>query len=164
MKSRFCSSINPCVAILWDFQNNRANQAQIQALLAFAFLHGEVVFKRAYADWPHENRLLQEKLDCEGFELISVPSSKKKPNRTDQRLIQDCRKQILGHSDINKVILLSKDGDFTPSVSDLKAEGKTVIVIIDNPAKTSQGLKAAASEFYSFSQIEQWFSSLKFAA
>ncbi len=165
MNNKSRSSLNPCVALLWDWQNVRANPTQIQSLSVFVRSYGKVVRKEVYSDWRRESsEELTEKLYCEGFKAISVPSYKNKPNRTDRELIQDCRKLILNRPDIKTVILLSNDGDFTALVNQLKGKGKTVIVITHDPAKTNRRLTAAASEYRCFSQIEQWFSSLKFAA
>ena len=163
MSDQFCGSLNLSVAVLLDFDNTSANQVEIQSLMTFAGSCGEVVFKRAYADWTRVKRTRRENLYCKGIRAIDVPSGKEK-SRADRELIQDCRNLVLYRPDIKTVILLSKDSDFVPLVNELKAKGKTVIVITQNPAETSCKLKAAASEYYCFAEIEQWFSNLKVAA
>ncbi|MBE9128536.1 MULTISPECIES: NYN domain-containing protein [unclassified Coleofasciculus] len=165
MNKQSSGSIDSRVVIFWDWQNSRGTEAQIQYVIGFACLKGIITSKKVYSDWQLEkNRKLAEKLWCEGFESINVPSCKQKKNRTDKKLIKDCRQQVLDQSEINTVILLSGDGDFTPLVRDLKAKDKRVIVIAQCQKNTSQKLRESADEFYLLSQIEQGFRSLQFAA
>jgi len=153
------------VAIFWDWQNSRATEEQIQCLVGFAYLQGNIILKKVYSDWNLENnRKLQDKLYREGFEIISIPSSKNKPNRTDKKLIHDCRREALEQPDIKTVILLSGDGDFKALVRELKEHGKKVIVIAQCEKNTSQALRIVPNEFYFLSEIEQQFKNLQFAA
>jgi len=153
------------VAIFWDGQNCRGTEAQVHSLCRFARQKGAIVSQKIYSDWQLEtNRKLAEMLYSSDFELISVPSFKNKPNRTDQKLIRDCKSQILNNPAITTVILLSGDGGFTPSVRDLRAQGKKVVVISGYPTHTSRKLMIAADEFYFMSQIEASFRRLPFAA
>lgn len=166
MSNQPIGSVNSGVAVLWDWQNVRATSAQIESLLAFASRRGEIEVKRVYADWQLEkkDRALQEKLDGEGFEVISVFSCKEKPNNVDQKLIQHCQTQILNRSGINTVILISGDSDFTPLVNQLKANGKTVIVVAHDLRYASKKLRLATDEFWCLNQIEFWAMNLRFAA
>jgi len=153
------------VAIVWDGQNCRGTEAQVHCLGSFACSMGSIVFQKFYSDFQLEtNRNFANTLYLSGFELINVPSFKNKPNRTDQKLIQDCKSQILNNPAITTVILLSGDGGFTPSVRDLRAQGKKVVVISGYPTHTSRKLMIAADEFYFMSQIEASFRRLPFAA
>jgi predicted nuclease of predicted toxin-antitoxin system len=159
------SSKDLSVAIYWDWQNTKATEAQIQCLMMFAYRQGIVALKKVYSDWNLEKkRELQNKLYCEGFDLLNVPSYKDRPNRTDRKLIQDCQKEVCNQSNVKTVILISKDGDFTELVKYLKELDKKVIVISRCKENTSHQLREAADEFYTFSQIEQWFSSIPLAA
>lgn len=146
-------------AIFWDYQNSRANTTQIQCLMMFAYAQGCVVLGKAYADWKAENSQISDLL-CEIFECVSIPSSQSRKNRADQQLIKHCHQQVLHKSHINMVILISGDGDFTELVKDLQSHGKRVIVISQSDKNTNRKLKEAADEFYTFSQIEERFSSL----
>ena len=153
------------VAIFWDGQNCRGTEGQVDCLGLFARSMGSTVFQKFYSDWQLEtNRKLAEMLYSSDFELISVPSFKNKPNRTDQKLIQDCKSQIFNNSAIKTVILLSGDGDFTALVHALKARGKKVVVISGYPTRTSPKLRLTADKFYFISEIESIFRSLPFAA
>ena len=151
------------VAIFWDLQNIKATEKQIQCLMMFAYAKGHVVLEQAYADWGKENQklanLLFDLLDC-----IHVPSSKDKKNRVDDKLIEDCKRQVLSNSDINTVILLSGDGDFASLVDELKTNGKKVIVVANSEKRTSRKLKESANEFCLLSQIERRFSNLLLVA
>lgn len=153
------------VSILWDFQNVRATQTEIQYVNAFAYLNGNLTLKKVYSDWQLEkDRKLYEKFFCEGFEIVSVPSYKDKPNRTDHKLIFDCRRGILNNPDIKTVILVSGDADFKTLVQELKSQNKKVIGIARCQNNTSQKLRQSADEFFFFNQIDRWFGSLKLAA
>lgn len=157
-------AIFPGVAIFWDWQNSRATEEQIQCLVGFAYLKGNITLKKAYSDWNLEkNRKLQDKLYCEGFEIISIPSYKNKPDRTDKKLIRDCENHALTKPNINTVILLSGDGDFKTLVRDLKNHGKKVIVISQCEKNTSQKIRQIADQFYFLSQIEQQFRNIQLA-
>ncbi|MCU0537641.1 MAG: NYN domain-containing protein [Hydrococcus sp. Prado102] len=165
MNKKSSSSSHPRVAIFWDWQNTKATEWQIQCVNAFAYQQGIIDLKKVYADWQlDKDRKLAEKLHCEGFKGINVFSCKEKPNCTDQELIYDCRKYALEKSEIDIVIVLSGDGDFTPLVRELKARDKRVIVVAQFQKNVSQKLKESANEFYLFSQIEQWYKNLKFSA
>ncbi|MEA5512954.1 NYN domain-containing protein [Nodularia sp. UHCC 0506] len=153
------------VAIFWDWQNCRATEEQIQCLVGFAYLKGNIILKKVYSDWNlDKNRKLQNKLFCEGFKASHVPSYKNKPNRTDEELIYDCEQEALEQPDIKTVILVSGDGDFKTLVRNLKIHGKNVIVVAQCEKNTSQVLRKVANEFYFLSQIEQQFRNLQFAA
>ncbi|NES19002.1 MAG: NYN domain-containing protein [Symploca sp. SIO3E6] len=151
------------VAIFWDWQNVKATEKQIRCLMMFAYAHGNVVLKKAYAHWKRENEELEDLL-CDLFELIDVPSFKHKKNRADYKLIEDCRKHVLRNPDINTVILLSGDKDFKDLVNELKAKGKKVILIARRDKPINPKFKESANEFYWLSQIEQWFSNLPLVA
>ncbi|HYW19783.1 MAG TPA: NYN domain-containing protein [Nodularia sp. (in: cyanobacteria)] len=164
MNKQASGSVVTGVAIFWDLQNCRATEEQIQCLVGFAYLQGNIMLKKVYSDWQLEkNRKLQDKFYREGFEIISIPSYKNKPNRTDEKLIRDCRQQALERPDIHTVILFSGDGDFKTSVRDLKDNGKKAIVIAQCEKNTSQALRIVADEFYFLSEIEQQFRNLQFA-
>jgi uncharacterized LabA/DUF88 family protein len=159
------SSRDSSVAIYWDWQNTKATEMQIQCLIIFACMKGIVTLKKVYSDWNWEkDRKRQKKLRCDGFQLISVPSEKSQPSLTDQELIQDCREQVIDQENIKTVIVISKDKDFTELVKDLQNHGKRVIVISQCKEQTSRKLMKAADGFYTFNQIEQWFSRLPLTA
>jgi uncharacterized LabA/DUF88 family protein len=158
-----CSGISR-VAIYWDFQNSRATtEEQIQSVRTFADAQGFVVTAKAYAHWGKENEKIHDLL-CDVLECIDIPSSKDHKNRADQQLIKNCNQQVRNKPHIKTVILISGDGDFTNLVKDLQKHGKKVIVISQCEKNTNLKLKEAADEFYTFSQIEQWFSSIPLAA
>lgn len=152
------------IAILWDWQNCRANQEQIRCLILLAFVNGNVVFKRAYSDWRRENENLAEILYSNGFEMPHIPSEKDKPNRTDNKLINDCMKLVANNQDIDIVILVSADGDYQEMLSKLKSHGKKVIVIGKSENLTSKKLKKIADNLYFFDQIDQLFKPLQFVS
>jgi hypothetical protein len=164
MSQQSNGSRKPGVAIFGDLQNVQPSVEQIQALDAFACRQGIVTKKYAYLDCCRGNRELLDKLYCEGFETINVPSGKEHPNRADRKLEQHCRQQVLENSAINTAFFLSQDGDFVPLVFELKAQGKKVILVVRDKEKTSKKLKAAVDELYTLNQIEQWFEKWQFVA
>jgi len=141
------------VAILCDWQNVRGTHAQLRCLMTFACLRGTIAFKRAYAHWRREQAQWEEVFDDLEFECINTPSSKRKKNNADHKLIAHCRQQILPRPDIKTVILLSGDGDFKGLVRDLQSKGKEVIVIAQCLKKTSRKLRQAADEFHLLQQL-----------
>jgi len=159
MKKQSSNLTTSHVAIFWDWQNVKATDEQIRCLMMFAYDKGHVVLKKAYADWGKENQKLADLLFY-SFDCINVPSSKDEKNRADDKLIEDCKRQVLKKINISTIIIISGDSDFTGLVNELKANGKKVIVIADYDEKTSPQLKESASEFYWLSQIEERFSNL----
>lgn len=147
------SLVTSSVAILFDWQNVRATQDQLQCLLGFACKLGTISLKRVYAHWRRENSKYEELFDDWGFECVNVPSSKSKKNNVDKKLIAHCRQQILNNPDITTVILLSGDGDFNGLVCDLKAKGKKVIVIAKCLKNASKKLRELADEFRLLGQL-----------
>lgn len=145
--------VTSSVAILCDWQNVRGTQAQLQCLMNFACKLGTIAFKWVYAHWRRENSKYEELFDDWGFECFNVPSSKRKRNNVDKKLIAHCRQQILNNPDITTVILLSGDGDFKGLVRDLKTKGKKVIVIAECLKKTSSKLITLADEFHLLEQL-----------
>jgi uncharacterized LabA/DUF88 family protein len=145
--------VTSSVAILCDWQNVRGTQAQLQCLMSFACRIGTITFKRVYAHWRHEDSQWEELFDELDFDCFNVPSSKRKRNNVDKKLIAHCRQQILNNPDITTVILLSGDGDFQGLVRDLKAKGKRVIVIAECLKKTSRKLIKLADEFHLLEQL-----------
>jgi uncharacterized protein (TIGR00288 family) len=151
------------IAILWDWQNCRATEVEIRYLILLAFVNGNIVFKRAYSDWKKENEKLAEILYSNGIEMFNIPSYKDKPNRTDQKLIDDCKQLVVDNPDIDIVILISADGDYKNLVTQLKSQGKKVIVFAKSANSTSNKLKKVADSLYFFNQIDQLFQQLQFA-
>jgi uncharacterized LabA/DUF88 family protein len=145
--------VTSSVAILCDWQNVRGTGDQLQCLMNFAHKLGTVVFKNVYAHWRHENSQYEELFDELDFECFNVPSSKRKRNNVDKKLIAHCRGQILNNPDITTVILLSGDGDFNGLVRDLKVAGKKVIVIAECWKKTSRKLVKLADESHLLKQL-----------
>ena len=141
------------VAILCDWQNVRGTQAQLRCLINFACKLGTIAFKKVYAHWRHEDSKWEELFDELDFDCFNVPSSKRKRNNVDQKLITHCKQQILNNSDIATVILLSGDGDFRGLVRDLKAKGKKVIVIAECLKRTNGKLIKLADEFHLLNQL-----------
>jgi len=145
--------VTSSVAILCDWQNVRGTQAQLQSLMSFACKLGTIALKRAYAHWRRENSYWEEVFDELDFDCFNVPSSKQKRNNVDNKLIADCRQEILNNPDITTVILLSGDGDFKGLVRDLKARGKKVIVIGQCLKSTNGKLIKLADEFHLLKQL-----------
>ena len=141
------------VAILYDWQNVRGTQYQLQCLMRFACKLGTIAFKGVYAHWRRENFQLEEFFDELGFECFNVPSSKCKKNNVDKKLITHCKQHVLNNPDITTVILLSGDGDFKGIVCDLKAKGKKVIVVAECSEKASKKLVSLADEFHLLKQL-----------
>ncbi len=90
---------------------------------------GNVVVKKAYADWErykNDRRSLHE----HAFELIEIPHvSYSGKNSADIRMVVDALDLCYTKTHINTFVILSGDSDFSPLVSKLRENNKTVIAI-----------------------------------
>jgi NYN domain len=140
------------VSIYCDNQNVHLNLEEIDTLVNFCQIKGNIKSKKAYFnfDFPDQVRG-KEKFYEKGFTCIDVPCPLKNSadNQLIANLVRDIRRNPLD-SDI--VILVSGDGDFTDLVHLLKTNGKYVVVI-GRRGNVKQSLKEEASEFHYISDL-----------
>lgn len=123
------------LAMFIDFENlvlglrNRDDKFEIRPVLARLLEKGNVVVKRAYADWKRFAPYCRD-LHEEAIELIEVPArGMTGKNSADMRLCVDAMDLSYSKQHINMFVILSGDSDFSPLVSKLRENSKTVIGI-----------------------------------
>ncbi len=113
---------------------------------------GRIASKRAYADWARfeDYRLTLHEL---GIELTEIPErGMTGKNSADIRLVVDAMELSYTKSHIDTIVVVSGDSDFTPLVSQLKENGKTVIGV-GLRESTSDLLAGNCDEFIYYEDI-----------
>ena len=113
---------------------------------------GKIVSKRAYADWGRfeDYRTPLHEL---GIELTEIPErGMTGKNSADIRLVVDAMELSYTKEHIDTVVIVSGDSDFTPLVSQLKENGKTVIGVGMRDS-TSDLLASNCDEFIYYEDI-----------
>jgi uncharacterized LabA/DUF88 family protein len=88
---------------------------------------GKIASKRAYADWGRFEDY-RTQLHELGIELTEIPErAMTGKNSADIRLVVDAMELAYTKEHIDTIVVVSGDSDFTPLVSQLKENGKTVI-------------------------------------
>lgn len=113
---------------------------------------GRIASKRAYADWGRfeDYRTPMHEL---GIELTEIPErAMTGKNSADIRLVVDAMELAYTKSHIDTIVIVSGDSDFTPLVSQLKENGKTVIGV-GMRESTSDLLASNCDEFIYYDDI-----------
>lgn len=124
----------PNIAIFCDFENvalgvrdAKYETFDIQLVLERLLDKGKVVVKKAYCDWERykpARRALHEA----AFELIEIPHvSYSGKNSADIRLVVDALDLCYTKEHVDVFVVISGDSDFSPLVSKLRENNKTVI-------------------------------------
>jgi uncharacterized protein (TIGR00288 family) len=115
---------------------------------------GNIVVKRAYADWRRfsdSTNALQEA----AFELLQIPSRRLTgKNSADMRLCVDIMDLCYSKAHVDTFVIVSGDSDFSPLVSKLKENGKTVIGL-GMKASTSILLRDNCDEFIYYEDLKR---------
>ena len=119
----------PDIAVFWDIQNIglRKGSSFAKELIDFLDKRGRVVAAYSYADWkviPDETAAL---LFSNRFDLLHVPKPSK--NSADVLMTAHAMAHITSAPNIAEYVLISKDYDFRPLVSNLQRQGKRVILV-----------------------------------
>jgi uncharacterized LabA/DUF88 family protein len=99
----------------------------VKLLISRLLEKGKIVIKRAYADW---NRYTDLKRDFHeaAFELIDIPQHRLTgKNSADIRMVVDAMDLASNKEHITTFVIGSGDSDFSPLVSKLKENDKTVL-------------------------------------
>src|SRR4051794_16174578 len=121
------------LAVFVDFENlalgfqGRRDRFDIGRVLERLVGKGEIVVKKAYADW---NRFAPytPATHAGAIELIEIPRrGQTGKNSADIRLCVDAMDLAYSKEHINTFVIVSGDSDFSPLVSKLKELGKHVI-------------------------------------
>ena len=147
------------MALFCDFENvalgvRDANYEKfdIQKVLERLLLKGSIVVKKAYCDWQ---RYKEFKTGMHGasFELIEIPHVRQSgKNSADIRMVVDALDLCYTKAHVDTFVIVSGDSDFSPLVSKLRENDKTVIGVgVKN--STSDLLIANCDEFIFYDDL-----------
>jgi uncharacterized protein (TIGR00288 family) len=124
------------LALFCDFENialgvrdARYEKFDITRILERLLLKGSIVVKKAYCDWERYKEF-KPGMHYAGFELIEIPHVKQSgKNSADIRMVVDALDLCYTKSHVDTFVIVSGDSDFSPLVSKLRENAKTVIGI-----------------------------------
>jgi uncharacterized LabA/DUF88 family protein len=100
----------------------------VKLLISRLLEKGKIVIKRAYADWSRYADLKRAFHEA-AFELIDIPQHRMTgKNSADIRMVVDAMDLASNKGHINMFVIGSGDSDFSPLVSKLKENNKTVLI------------------------------------
>ncbi|MEI7729220.1 MAG: NYN domain-containing protein [Verrucomicrobiota bacterium] len=99
----------------------------IQKVLERLLLKGHIVVKKAYCDFDRYKAFKRD-LHEAAFELIEIPHLRQSgKNSADIRMVVDALDLCYTKSHVDTFVIISGDSDFSPLVSKLRENAKTVI-------------------------------------
>jgi uncharacterized protein (TIGR00288 family) len=99
----------------------------IQKVLERLLLKGHIVVKKAYCDFDRYKEFKRD-LHEAAFELIEIPHVRQSgKNSADIRMVVDALDLCYTKGHVDTFVILSGDSDFSPLVSKLRENAKTVI-------------------------------------
>jgi uncharacterized protein (TIGR00288 family) len=135
------------------FRDPQHERFEIKRVLARLVEKGNIVVKRAYADWKRFPRAAGE-LQEAAFELLQIPARRLGgKNSADMRLCVDVIDVCYSKPHIDTHVVVSGDSDFSPLVSKLKENGRTVIGLGMRDS-TSSLLRDNCDEFIYYEDLE----------
>jgi len=147
------------LALFCDFENIAlgAREAKypsfdIQPVLQKLLLKGSIVVKKAYCDWDRYKEFKPTMHEA-AFELIEIPHVRQSgKNSADIRLVVDALDLCYTKEHIDTFVIISGDSDFSPLVSKLRENAKTVIGVgVKN--STSDLLMSNCDEFIFYDDL-----------
>ncbi|HIA47888.1 MAG TPA: NYN domain-containing protein [Candidatus Hydrogenedentes bacterium] len=147
------------MAIFCDFENialgvKDADFAKfdIGIVLERLLLKGKIVVKKAYCDWARYDGF-KAALHEASFELIEIPHVRQSgKNSADIRMVVDALDLCYTKGHTDTFVIISGDSDFSPLVSKLRENNKTVIGVgVKN--STSDLLIANCDEFILYDDL-----------
>ena len=147
------------LALFCDFENvalgvrdARFAQFDINKVLERLLLKGSIVVKKAYCDWERYKEF-RSAMHYASFELIEVPHvSQSGKNSADIRMVVDALDLCYTKAHVDTFVIISGDSDFSPLVSKLRENNKTVIGVgVKN--STSELLIANCDEFIYYDDL-----------
>ncbi|MDH3641849.1 MAG: NYN domain-containing protein [Gammaproteobacteria bacterium] len=122
------------LALFCDFENvalgvRDAKYAKfdIQLVLERLLLKGSIVMKKAYCDWDRYKEFKPGMHEA-AFELIEIPHTRQSgKNSADIRMVVDALDLCYTKEHMDTFVIISGDSDFSPLVSKLRENAKTVI-------------------------------------
>lgn len=122
------------MAVFCDFENvalgvRDAKYAKfdIHLVLERLLVKGSIVYKKAYCDWDRYKDF-KPAIHEAAFELIEIPHTRQSgKNSADIRMVVDALDLCYTKQHIDTFVIISGDSDFSPLVSKLRENAKTVI-------------------------------------
>ncbi|HEX7116377.1 MAG TPA: NYN domain-containing protein [Steroidobacter sp.] len=147
------------MALFCDFENialgvRDAKYAKfdIGRVLERLLLKGSIVVKKAYCDWERYKEFKGPMHEA-SFELIEIPHVRMSgKNSADIRLVVDALDLCYTKSHVDTFVIISGDSDFSPLVSKLRENNKTVIGV-GVKSSTSDLLIANCDEFIFYDDL-----------
>jgi uncharacterized protein (TIGR00288 family) len=147
------------MALFCDFENialgvRDAQYAKfdIDRVLERLLLKGSIVVKKAYCDWDRYKDFKRPMHEA-SFELIEIPHVKiSGKNSADIRLVVDALDLCYTKAHVDTFVIISGDSDFSPLVSKLRENNKTVIGV-GVKSSTSDLLIANCDEFIFYDDL-----------
>lgn len=132
------------LALFCDFENIALGVRDIKSakfdmrlILERLLLKGSIVVKKAYCDWERYKEF-KAQMHGAAFELIEIPHVRQSgKNSADIRMVVDALDLCYTKAHIDTFVIISGDSDFSPLVSKLRENAKTVIGV---------GVRASSSE------------------
>jgi len=99
----------------------------IRPVLERLLAKGSIVVKKAYCDWERYKEF-KATMHAASFELIEIPHVRQSgKNSADIRMVVDALDLCYTKSHVDTFVIVSGDSDFSPLVSKLRENAKTVI-------------------------------------
>src|SRR3982750_3032508 len=122
------------LAVFCDFENvalgvreAKYSQFDMEKVLERLLLKGSIVVKKAYCDWERYKEF-KAAMHGASFELIEIPHVRQSgKNSADIRMVVDALDLCYTKQHVDTFVIVSGDSDFSPLVSKLRENAKTVI-------------------------------------
>jgi uncharacterized protein (TIGR00288 family) len=147
------------MALFCDFENialgvrdAQYEKFDIGKVLERLLLKGSIVVKKAYCDWERY-KAFKAPMHEASFELIEIPHVRQSgKNSADIRMVVDALDLCYTKAHVDTFVVISGDSDFSPLVSKLRENNKTVIGVgVKN--STSDLLIANCDEFIYYDDL-----------
>ncbi len=137
---------NATLAVFLDLENIARGvqdahypKFDIRKVLERLLLKGHIVIKKAYCDFDRYKEF-KRSLHEAAFELIEIPHLRQSgKNSADIRLVVDALDLCHTRPHVDTFVILSGDSDFSPLVSKLRENAKTVVAV---------GVKNSSSDLF----------------
>jgi len=147
------------MALFCDFENialgvRDAKYARfdIDRVLERLLLKGSIVVKKAYCDWERYKEFKGPMHEA-SFELIEIPHLRiSGKNSADIRMVVDALDLCYTKTHVDSFVIISGDSDFSPLVSKLRENNKTVIGV-GVKSSTSDLLISNCDEFIYYDDL-----------
>jgi uncharacterized protein (TIGR00288 family) len=147
------------LAVFCDFENvalgvrdAKYDRFDIRPVLERLLVKGSIVVKKAYCDWDRYKDFKAGMHEA-AFEMIEIPHVRQSgKNSADIRMVVDALDLCYTKEHIDTFVIISGDSDFSPLVSKLRENAKTVIGV-GVKQSTSDLLMSNCDEFIFYDDL-----------